>query len=191
MKKISMTNHGYLKKMHDLNRLEASIVRDRYRLRKIQCRSSWERRQIHKLAEKYNIQHVTLVDYTQFHVGISLHIDRSDDYQVFYGYKLTPTPYSYVLLNYPIFRKIEIGSPSILPDPEEDGLYRRSEIKDAIRRYSSNKDRYQDIRDIGYRNLQEIVRKYTIYPENKKRIIQNIGTKMLETTSFNDIDIVH
>ncbi|SNW62293.1 F-box domain-containing protein with RH3 domain [Orpheovirus IHUMI-LCC2] len=86
--------------------------------KKIQCKNSYQRRLVHRIAEHLGMEHRSILDYTQIHIchRNQKHYDSGccpdcDGYVC----DLTPQPLSYVEIGSGM-EKIVIGNPNTLPD---------------------------------------------------------------------------
>jgi hypothetical protein len=83
---------------------------------KILCRNSYERKCDHEYAEKKNLSHRSIIDYTQYHINqkVETFSGAWDFTCEEYTIKLSATPYSFVEINNGVQKEI-IGNQDMLP----------------------------------------------------------------------------
>ena len=99
-------------------KMEANIDRAAINGRKIKilCRNAYERKCTHDYAEKKNLSHRSIIDYTQYHINQSVETFSGawdftcEEYKI----KLSATPYSFVEINNGNQKEI-IGNQDMLP----------------------------------------------------------------------------
>ena len=102
----------------NLDKLNLETLRDR--TIKIQCRTAYERKALHELADQKGIAHATQFDYTKIHINTTaLKLLKREDWgDDDYHLELEAVPFSYVHLGCQAhFKTKEIGSKAMLPAP--------------------------------------------------------------------------
>lgn len=124
--------------------METKIIRktnkENGKVKKIQCRNSYERKIVHDKAKELNILSRSVIDYNSYHINQTM-TRSSCCYDCLTG-TISFTPYSYVELGNELneFKqgKIILGNPDMLPKSSFYNCIRIQELRKIIKCYKNN-----------------------------------------------------
>jgi hypothetical protein len=161
-----------------MEQVRRCIVVNPSRKRTIQCRNSYERMIVHKVAEALNISHITQTRYDHFYINKTL--TKRNYYYGCDKYKLTAVPQTWVLLNQEDVKTVVLHPNGLsLPLPEEG--------------YGNDYDLYEGMKDCK-KFMKQNHAKINKLHEEIRLVIKTQNKKMSlfqkPTFGFTDIEII-